>query len=230
MAPESQPDREIALTRLRAVLDRVTHDGTATARTDGSVHHVFPVAVGPIEGAAIRSWVIREHAARTVKVGLGYGISALFACEGLLTAGGPGMRHVVIDPHQDTWFAALGLQTLGEAGVAGLVEFHSGESQIVLPRLLAQGRRFDMAIVDGNHRFDAVFVDLYYLGRLLHAGGIVFLHDYQLPGVARAASFFTANLGWGVEETNSADHRHHWAVLRTSTVPDARPFDYPADF
>lgn len=230
MAPESQRDREIALARLRTVLDQLIRDGTATARTDGSVHRLFPVAVGPAEGAAIRGWVIRDRAARTVEVGLGYGISALFACEGLLTIGGPGVRHVVIDPHQDTRFAGLGLQALGQAGVAGLVEFHSGESQIVLPRLLALGRRFDLAIVDGNHRFDAVFVDLYYLGRLLRAGGIVFLDDYQLPGVARAAAFFTANLGWDVEETSSADHLHHWAVLRTGTGPDTRPFDYLADF
>jgi hypothetical protein len=97
------------------------------------------------------------------------------------------------------------------------------KSQIVLPRLLTQGHRFDMAIVDGNHRFDAVFVDLPYLGRLLRAGGTVFPGDYQLPGVAHATSFFTANLGWGVEETSSADHRHHWAVLRTSTGPDTGP-------
>jgi predicted O-methyltransferase YrrM len=230
MAPDSQPDREIVLARLRAVLDLLIRDGTATARTDGSVHRLFPVAVGPIEGAAIRSWFIHEHAARTVEVGLGYGISALFACDGLLTVDGPGARHVVIDPHQDTRFAALGLQALRDAGIAGLVQFYSEESQVVLPRLLAEGRRFDMAIVDGNHRFDAVFVDLYYLGRLLRAGGIVFLDDYQLPGVARAASFFTANLGWGVEQTGSAGDRHHWAVLRTRTAPDTRPFDYLADF
>jgi len=54
--------------------------------------------------------------------------------------------------------------------------------------------------------------------------------DDQLAGVARAASFFIANLGWGVEETSSADHRHHWAVLRTVTGPGTRPFDYLADF
>ena len=110
------------------------------------------------------------------------------------------------------------------------MEFYSEEPQIVLPRLLAQGRQFDMAIVDGNHRFDAVFVDLCDLGRLLRAGGIVFLDDYQLSGVARAASFFTANLSWGVEETSSADHRHHWAVPPTGTGPDTRPLDYLADF
>lgn len=214
---------------VRGVLARLVRDGTAVADSDGSVHRLFPVAVGPAEGAAIRSWVIAEHATQTIEIGLGYGISALYACEGLLTAGMPG-RHVVIDPHQQTRFAGCGLQVLGEAGVAGLVEYYAGESQAALPRLLAEGRRFDLAVVDGNHRFDAVFVDLYYLGRLLRPGGTVFLDDYHLPGVARAASFFLANLGWALEETSTTDDRHHWAVLRTSTKPDTRPFDYLADF
>jgi len=230
MAAESQPDREVALGRVRGVLARLIRDGTATARSDGSVHRLFPVAAGPAEGAAIRSWVIREQAGRTIEVGLGYGISALFACEGLFTVGRPGARHAVIDPHQHTRFAGSGLQHLDEAGVADLAGYHAAESQAALPRLFAHGRRFGLAIVDGNHRFDAVFVDLYYLGRLLRPGGIIFLDDYQLPGVARAASFFTANLGWAVEESCTAEDRHHRAVLRTSTSPDTRPFDYFSDF
>ena len=96
----------------------------------------------------------------------------------------------------------------------------------MLPRLVADGLTFDLAVVDGNHRFDAVFLDLVYLGRLLRPGGIVFVDDYQLPSIARAVSFFLANLGWSVEETSNAEDRHHWAVVRTSSKPDARPFDY----
>ncbi len=45
MAAESQPDREVALGRVRGVLARLIRDGTATARSDGSVHRLFPVAV-----------------------------------------------------------------------------------------------------------------------------------------------------------------------------------------
>jgi predicted O-methyltransferase YrrM len=111
-----------------------------------------------------------------------------------------------------------------------MVEHLAEESQLALPRLAGEGRQFDLAVVDGNHRFDAVFVDLVYLGRLLRPGGIVFLDDYHLPGVARAASFFLANLGWAVEEVSAAEERHHWAVLRTSAEPDTRPFDCFADF
>jgi len=123
-----------------------------------------------------------------------------------------------------------GLQFLEEAGVSSLVEHHAEESQITLPRLLSQGRRFDLAVVDGNHRFDAVFLDLAYLGRLLRPGAIVFLDDYHLPAIARAASFFLTNRGWALEEISTAEDRHHWAVLRTSTTPDTRPFDYFVDF
>ena len=92
------------------------------------------------------------------------------------------------------------------------------------------GNWLRLAVVDGNHRFDAVFVDLFYLGRLLRPAGIVFVDDYHLPGIAKAVCFFVTNRGWSIEETSAAEDRHHWAVLRTSAGPDTRPFDHFADF
>jgi predicted O-methyltransferase YrrM len=200
------------------------------ARSDGTVHRLFPVAASPAEGEALREWVSREGATQTIEIGLGYGISALFVCEGLLENGDAAARHVVVDPHQATRFGGCGLQVLEEAGVAPLVEYHAEESQIALPRFLSEGWRFDLAFVDGNHRFDRIFLDLVYLGRLLHPGAIVLVDDYQLPAIARAASYCLTNLGWTLEETSPADERHQWAVLRTSTVPDTRPFDYYVEF
>jgi hypothetical protein len=35
-----------------------------------------------------------------------------------------------------------------------------------------------------------------------------------------------ANLGWTLEEASAAHELHHWAVLRTATRPDTRPFDH----
>jgi predicted O-methyltransferase YrrM len=218
------------LRRVRDVIDRLVRDGTAVARSDGSVHSLFPVAASAAEGRALRDWIVREGSARTVEVGLGYGLSALYACEGLLTNGDPNARHVVIDPNQATRFADCGLQFVEEAGLADVVEHHAEESQIVLPRFLGEGRRFDLAFVDGNHRFDGVFVDLFYLGRLVRSGGIVFVDDYQLPAVALAVSFFVNNLGWTIEEVSAADELHQWAVLRTSARPDTRRFDDFVEF
>jgi predicted O-methyltransferase YrrM len=216
--------------RVRDVIARLVRDGTAVARSDDTLHDLFPVAASAAEGEALRAWIVREKATRTVEIGLGYGISALHICEGLLENAGRASRHVVIDPYQATRFSDCGLQFLDEAGVGELVELHAEDSQMSLPRFLDEARGFDLAFVDGNHRFDGVFVDLFYLGRLVRPGGIVFLDDYQLPGVARAASFFTSNLGWTMEEISPPDDLHQWAVLRTSTVPDTRPFDHFVDF
>ena len=219
-----------ALRRLRQVTERLVGDGTVVARSDGTVHRLAPVAVSAAEGEALRRWVSREGARRSIEIGLGYGISALFICEGLLGNGDAAASHVAVDPYQATRFGNCGLQVLEEAGVASLVEHHAEESQIALPRFLSEGRRFDLAFVDGNHRFDGVFLDLVYLGRLLRPGAIVLVDDYQLPAVARAASFFVANLGWTVEAVSPADDLHRWAALRTSALPDRRPFDYYVEF
>ena len=225
-----RPDPGPAARKVRGVIARLIRDGTAVARSDGTLHDLFPVAASASECEALRDWILWEQATRTIEIGLGYGISALHICEGLLENADRGSRHVVIDPYQATRFSDCGLQFLDEAGVGEMVELHAEDSRISLPRFLDEARSFDLAFVDGNHRFDGVFVDIFYLGHLVQPGGIVFLDDYQLPAVARAASFFTANLGWTMEEISPPDDLHRWAVLRTSTIPDARPFDHFVDF
>ncbi|HSP71866.1 MAG TPA: class I SAM-dependent methyltransferase [Gaiellaceae bacterium] len=178
-----------------------------------------------------------EGARRTLETGLGYGIATLFVCEGLL-ANGQDVRHVAADPYQlaglpdhRTSFAGVGLQILEEAGVRDLVEFYAEESQIVLPRLLADGRRFDLAFLDGNHRFEGVFLDLVYSGRLLEEGGIVFVDDTHVAGIRKAVDFCAANLGWVVEDEGAEGDAHAWTVLRTGPA-DAfrRPFTEFVDF
>ena len=230
MSPTNELDRRSAVRRVRGVIERLVRKGTAVARSDGTVHSLFPVAVSAAESEALRERVSLEGATQTIEIGLGYGISALHICEGLLGNAGPAPRHVVLDPYQATRFANCGLQFLEEAGVAELVEHHAEGSEIALPRFLSEGRSFHLAFVDGNHRFDGVFLDLVFLGRLVRAGGIVFVDDYHLPAIKRAASFCLTNLGWTLEEASAADDLHQWAVLRTSAAPDTRPFDYYIDF
>jgi predicted O-methyltransferase YrrM len=195
-----------------------------------------PIAVGPAEGAALGDWVRREGARHTLEVGLGFAISTLFICEALLENGGE-IRHVALDPYQfeslpgqRTLYGGVGVAALEEAGIRDLVELHVERSETALPRLLAEGRRFDLAFADGNHRFEGVFLDLVFCGKLLRSGAVVFVDDVQLPAVRRAVQFCGSNLGWTVEEEGREDE-HEWVVLRTGS-PEAfhRPFDSFVDF
>jgi len=91
-------ERGAALQRIRNLIERLARDGSAVSTRDGSVHSLFPVAVSPIEGEMLRRWVVHERAAQTIEVGLGYGISTLYICEGLLANADAVTRHVAIDP------------------------------------------------------------------------------------------------------------------------------------
>ena len=215
--------------RLRQVIERLFRDGSVVAQLDGTTRQIFPIGITNAEGEALRAWVMREKAISTIEIGLAYGISALFIFEGLLANGVSNACHVVLDPHQQG-FANCGLQVLNEAGVGELVEHHARDSEIALPQLLAEGRQFDFAFVDGNHRFDGVFVDLIYLGKLVRPGGIIFLDDYQLQSVSRAVSFCRNNLAWTVEEASPNDELHQWVVLRTPLVPLQRSYDHFVEF
>lgn len=216
--------------QVRAVIESLDRDGSTPMDTGSSKHDFRIVTISTREGEAIRRWITNENAACTIEIGLAFGFSALYICEGLLLNGHPDSRHVTLDPWQQSGYANRGLEILQEAGVRSLVEFHSEQSQLCLPQFVKEGRQFDLAFVDGNHRFDAVFVDLYFVGHLVRKGGIIILDDYNLPGIHRATSFFLKNLQWRIEETAPKDDEHNWVVLRTSENEDTRDFRYFVDF
>ena len=219
--------------RVRRVRERLFEAGVVVG-ADGSAKPLFPVAIGLKEGMALRDWVRREGALRTFETGLAYAIGTLFICEGVLENGSDDGHHVAADPYQfaglpqhKTSFEGVGIEILKEAGLDDFVTFYPEESQVVLPRLLSEGRaqHFDLAFLDGNHRFEGVFLDLVYAGRLLKEGGIVFVDDTQLPGIRRAVNFCVTNLGWTIEEEDAESEAHAWTVLRTGSVEAyERPF------
>ena len=230
MTSNKNTTKDNTLRKIHLVIDRLVSSGKAVAHADSSIHKIFPAAINAAEGTALRDWVVKEKASHTVEIGLAYGISVLFICEGLITNGDKNARHVALDPYQDKSFKNLGLQSLEEAGVANLVEYHEEESQTILPRFVKEGRHFDFAFVDGSHLFDRVFLDLIYLGRLVRPGGIIFVDDYHAQAVAKATSFCLTNLGWKLEETSHSDEHHQWAVLRTAPEPITRSYPHFVDF
>src|SRR6266487_2857675 len=230
MSTKNTVSRDAAVQQVRAAIESLDRERSTPINTGNAKPDFRTVTITSAEGEALRRWARSENASHTIEIGLAFGFSALYICEGLLLNGNPDPRHVTLDPWQSSAYANRGLEILEEAGVNLLVEFHGEKSQLALPQFLKEGRQFDLAFVDGNHRFDPVFVDLYYLGHLVRKGGIIILDDYNLPGIKRAASFFVNNLGWRIEETSPPDDKHCWVVLRTSENEDTRDFRYFIEF
>ena len=127
---------------------------------------------------------------------LAYGSSALAIGEVVLTTCGRRARHVVIDPFQASAFSNAGWKLLRSAGLETTSSLFAEASSLVLPRLLAEGFVADAAFVDGSHCFHEVFVDLYFLRKIVRPGGLLVLDDAGTPSVGGALAYFDLNLGW----------------------------------
>jgi len=51
-------------------------------------------------------------------------------------------------------------------------------SQLQLPKLVEQGKKYDFIYVDASHRSDDTLVDAYYSHQLLNPGGMIIFDDY----------------------------------------------------
>jgi predicted O-methyltransferase YrrM len=90
------------------------------------------------------------------------------------------------------------MAVLRSAGLDTIARLVLQPSSIALPQLIAEGFTADAAFIDGSHRFHEVFVDLYFLRKIVRPGGIIVLDDDWWPSVRTAEHYFETNMGWRV--------------------------------
>ena len=154
------------------------------------------VALPEVDGDVLRDMLVAHGARTVIEVGLAYGSSALAIGEALCITGGADAWHIVIDPFQATAYENVGWDAMVAADLEARTMLYGEASSIVLARLAHEGFSADAAFVDGSHRFHEVFVDLYFLRKLVRPGGLIVLDDAAWPSVATAVRYFDLNLGW----------------------------------
>lgn len=185
---------EGAAADLRANVDRIYERGYVEGEGGGSMP-LDPHALPRVDALEIRHLAVSEGVGQTLEVGLGLGLGTLTLCEALLEVGRPDAAHVVVEAFPGD-FDGAGVRTIAAAGLEQLVEQIHEESQLALPRLAAEGRAFDLALIDGDHRFEGIFLDLCFADRLVRPRGIVLVDDLWMPSIRLAVSYVQRNLGW----------------------------------
>jgi hypothetical protein len=145
---------------------------------------------------ALRDTLVAEKVTTVIEIGLAYARSALAVGEALVSVGAEKPRHLVIDPFQKSDYLDAGWDSIRAAGLDQICELALEPSQLLLPRLVSDGFVADAAFVDGSHHFHNVFVDMYFLRKLVKPGGLVMLDDHRSASVATAARYFETNLDW----------------------------------
>ena len=175
---------------MNALLDRIYESGEVEG-PGGERVACFPTSVPRDTARALHALVKAARPVRTLEVGLAYGLSALAICQAL-EDNGQG-HHTAIDPMQHGRWKSIGLENLNRAGLDGRLEFLEERSHRALPRLEAEGRRFDFAFIDGWHLFDYALVDFFHVDRMLEVGGYVVLDDLWMPSMRKVVSYISRN-------------------------------------
>lgn len=194
------------------------------------------------DGELLRSIVGLTGARRTLEVGFAGGFSTMYICSQLQNV--PGARHVAIDPNQSTQWAARGLENVRSAGFEDLLCFYEEPSYLALPRLLSEGNRIEFAFIDGWHTFDYALVDFFYIDRMMHPGGVVALHDPDLPAIASVCRYIESNRSYELLAWVDGESRAYWSepgksgpsvsslamVAYRKLTDDARNWDFHVQF
>ncbi|HLI81203.1 MAG TPA: class I SAM-dependent methyltransferase [Candidatus Binataceae bacterium] len=204
---------------------------------DGAQHSISPIAVASWRGEFVRDLCIAERATSCVEVGMAWGLSTLHIIEALIANGASGRAHVVIDPMQTSMFHNAARRMLHDCGVDEMVEFYEDRSDIILPRLISEGRSFDFAFIDGDHHFEGAFVDTVFVDRLLKPGGVVALDDAWAHPVYLACKFLEVYLHYepvgellkppGDHFAGEVKHRHRHDANRAAALPKMLAYRKP---
>src|ERR1043166_7728871 len=145
----------------------------------------------------------------------------------------PRHQHVAIDPFQTSFWDDAGAVAVERAGLEGFLDLRRSFSSLELPQLLLRDAMFDLVYIDGSHLFEDVFVDFYYVARLLAPGGIVAFDDCSDPNVAKVLAFIRKNLGGAFQEfglnlyrvDKGRSWRYRAAALQQSAHPEILVMD-----
>ena len=100
-------------------------------------------------------------------------------------------------------------------------------SEFALPKLLAEGRKFDFALIDSWHTFDHALLEFYFINRMLDLGGVVVFDDAQFPAVRRVIKYVSNYPAYRIVETPPPLRT---MVALSKVAEDQRRWDWYADF
>lgn len=159
---------------------------TAEVQDESGKRYKLHSEISPEEGELIHSLITQHQFANTLEIGCAFGISSLYICDALSRQTSP--HHTILDPMQSVGWHGIGMNNLKRAGFH-FFELIEKPSEIALPMLLAEGKKFQFALIDGWHTFDHTLLDFFYVNRLLEEGGIVVIDDVHMPAVTKVARY-----------------------------------------
>lgn len=119
-----------------------------------------------------------------LEIGTLFGFSTLHIAEAIRMTGGR-VRTVDMRVAKRKWGTGeevenihdLALRLAKESGLDPYIDFVSGRSDVVMPKLALEGHQFDLVFIDGSHSRYVVTLDVLNAINLLSEGGLIVFDD-----------------------------------------------------
>lgn len=207
---------------MNKVLRQIIESKVVTSEdgTQYNLHSHLPI----IECNILTGWVTNLKPKAILEIGLAYGVSAMTICDAI--SDWYGVSYDIIDCFQNDEWRSIGLLNMQKSGYINQISFHEERSEIQLPQFLKEKRKFDLVFVDGTHSFDHVFVEFFYINRLLNKGGVVVFDDVQLKSIQKVLSFINCYGGYEKINVPEIDQKTQLKVRKMMDVPESRIIGY----
>jgi predicted O-methyltransferase YrrM len=123
----------------------------------------------------------------TLEIGFAYGFSTAYIISATKS------EHFVIDPNQTSIYKKHGVKNIKALSLSKYLHPIEDKSYNALPCILKKNLRFDFIFIDGDHKFDNIFLDFYYSDLLLNTGGYIIFHDSWMRPIQLTTAWIINN-------------------------------------
>ena len=161
---------------------------------DGQSRHVTG-GITMKEAQFIMALVKENNLTTCLETGVAYGVSTLAICSALSDQSSEEIecRHYGADPCQHSDYNGTAIETLRRCSLDEMFELLEGPSHLMLPKLIEQGVKVDLAFIDAWHTFDYTLIDIFLADKLLKPGGFLLMHDYAMPSKKKAWGYLKSH-------------------------------------
>ncbi|MDA8566541.1 class I SAM-dependent methyltransferase [Schleiferiaceae bacterium] len=146
------------------------------------------ISIKPHEAEVLKELVLKYHVNTALEIGLAYGASAM-----TMLGAQSELKLTSCDPFQQEDYQNSGLSKIADAGFQSRHTHIKALSDQALPKLLAQGKTYDLIFIDGDHKFSGAFVDFHFATQMIENNGIVVFHDMWMRALILIRSYIKNN-------------------------------------
>jgi predicted O-methyltransferase YrrM len=194
--------------------------------SDGKMYKLDAAAkILPEQGMCLYNLCKKIKPNRTLEIGFANGYSTIFFLASIKSIGMG--YHVAMDPFEISDWHGIGLKKVEELKMDSFFRFVPEYDLFGLPDLARAKQKFNVIFIDGDHRFDYIFLDFTLADYIIADNGYIIFHDLWMPSTKKVLKFIKNNRSDYEVQTDIFSPQ---MLVLKKIASDKRPWNFYSSF